>query len=346
MTSLVVISFLSSSQAALGLEVDRDALLVGVERAEDRALLPPLVLGHRNPGDHAGAVRPGGGFHVDHLRAEHRQDVRGGRPGPEGGQVEHPQAGVRQLGPGRGPAVQGPRCGPPRRRCPARCRCARRSAGPAAPGAARQGSSRYGPAGCRNSSRGLRRNTPRSRKCSSSVTVAPLLTGALGMRKAVARSLMSATVRSAIHSRSCGAYRLGELADADRRGGVDPLRVAHHGAQVEPLLCGAAPEGHKPVLGGGDAGLEQRALGPPGPVQRLEEGHRVVGQAQHRDFEHRQVDELPRAGLRARGRARPGCRWPRTRRTATPPPGRRRAPAPGRALPGPGRRSRRTRPGG
>ena len=67
--------------------------------------------------------------------------------------------------------------------------------------------SRYGPAGCRNSSAGLRRNTPRSRMCSSSVTVAPLLTGALGMRKAVARSLMSATVRSAIHSRSCGAYR-------------------------------------------------------------------------------------------------------------------------------------------
>ena len=343
MTSLVTDQLLEQFQAALGLEVNRDALLVGVERAEDGALLPPLVLGHRNPGDHAGAVRPGRGFHVDHLRAEHRQDVRGGRPGPEGGQVEHPQAGVRQLS-----------CRPrirtaaawPRRRCPARCRCARRSAGPAAPEAARQGSSRYGPAGCRNSVRRVAAEHP------ALAEVLKLGDGGAAADRRVGDAEGRGQVPD-VRDRAVGdpfaqlrCVPLGELADADRRGGVDPLRVAHHGAQVEPLLCGAAPEGHQTVLGRGDAGLEQRALGPPGPVQRLEEGDRVVGQAQHRDFEHRQVDELPRAGLRARRRARPGCRWPCTRRTATPPPGRRRAPAPGQALPGPGRRSRRTRPGG
>ena len=89
--------------ATLGLEVERQALLVGVQTREDRRLLPPLVLGGGDAGDEPGTVRPGGGLEVDHLGAEHREHMRAGRAGPEGGHVQHAQAAERQPVRGSGP---------------------------------------------------------------------------------------------------------------------------------------------------------------------------------------------------------------------------------------------------
>ena len=77
-------------------EVDRQALLVRVERGEDRAALPVLRLGLRHAADEAHAVGSLRRLDVDHLRAEQREDVPDERARPERRHVEHPQALERQ----------------------------------------------------------------------------------------------------------------------------------------------------------------------------------------------------------------------------------------------------------
>ncbi len=77
-------------------EVDRQALLVRVERREDRAALPVLRLGLRHTADEAHAVGPLRRLEMDHLGAEQGEDVPDERAGPERRHVEHPQALERQ----------------------------------------------------------------------------------------------------------------------------------------------------------------------------------------------------------------------------------------------------------
>ena len=82
----------SSSRPRSRGEVERHALLVGVQAGEDPGLLPPVRLREAQAGEQARAVGPGRRLDVQHLGAEHRQHVRAQRPGPERGEVEHPQA--------------------------------------------------------------------------------------------------------------------------------------------------------------------------------------------------------------------------------------------------------------
>ena len=57
--------------ATLVAEVERHALLVGVQAGEDRRPLPPVVFGERHAGEQAGAVGACRRLDVDHLGAEH-----------------------------------------------------------------------------------------------------------------------------------------------------------------------------------------------------------------------------------------------------------------------------------
>ena len=79
-------------EAARFAQVDGQALLVGVERGEDRAPLPVAVLGLGDPTDQPGPVGTGGGLQVDDLGAEERQRVTGQGPGPERRHVQDPES--------------------------------------------------------------------------------------------------------------------------------------------------------------------------------------------------------------------------------------------------------------
>ena len=78
-------------------EVDGHALLIGVERGEDRPPLPELILRLWHAADQTRSVRPGRRFEVDHLRAEERQHVARQRAGPVRGHVQDPQALERKC---------------------------------------------------------------------------------------------------------------------------------------------------------------------------------------------------------------------------------------------------------
>ncbi len=174
--------------AALVSEVERQALLVGVERGEDRSPLP--VRGPRSGAPHrpvglrpAGSTIRGGS---PPLRAARARGWRGVPPrtrscrGPGGLRTGRPAA-PRPCG-ARCPAVAGRR----------RSSAARAEEQARVPGGVRA-ASRKGGRGFAAPSVGLAANVPRSRKCSKVVTFSPLAIGALGMRKAEARSSTSST---------------------------------------------------------------------------------------------------------------------------------------------------------
>ena len=71
------------------LQIQCQAAFVGVQRREDRRLLPPPLFGDGNAGDQPGAVRAAGRLHVDDLRAEHGEEVGAARARPEGRHVQH-----------------------------------------------------------------------------------------------------------------------------------------------------------------------------------------------------------------------------------------------------------------
>ena len=252
------------------------------------ATAPTTRLGDRDARDQPGAVRARGRLEVDDLGAEHREHVRARRARPEGGHVEHAKSRERQaLGARRGlgsadavATARGSR------------RCARRAAAPAAARAGPAPCSRYGRSGCTKPSRGLRTNVPRATKWSIAVTFSPLPTGEFGMRKAEASSRTSSTCSFAQPFVQFGCVDVGLLGDRQRRALVDPLLVAGHGAQVPPLLRRSATQRHQTVGGLRDTRNRGLALGPPRPAQHLEEGHRVVGEAEDLGLEHRQIDQF------------------------------------------------------
>ena len=162
------------------------------------------------------------------------------------------------------------------RRAAGACRCARRAAARLPAGGCRGGVKRYGWPGWMNPSRGLVTKKPRSRKCSSCGRLAPLPIGADGMRNALARSRISATECSAIHSWIVGRDRLAVVA---QRLVLGPLGMADHHAEVEPLLAGSGAEADVAVAGDLDAGSRHRAHGPVRPSRDVEERDGVVGEA-------------------------------------------------------------------
>ena len=306
-------------------EVDRQALLVGVERGEDRAPLPEPILRLRHAADQASPVGPGRRFEVDHLCAEERQHVAGERARPVGRHVQDPQ--------------------PLERRAPAwrrgRARSARGSRGErrvdrvlAEPGgrlrAAEGAPPRAGRAVADSPRRpaGSRRTSPARGSARTCVTFEPLAIGALGIRKADARSSTSSTVCSAIQASMVGA-------SAVRSRKSDGSSI-HSGcstidAEVEPLLPGPAPEPDQPVAGRPDARRRDEPASPHRSSELVVERHRVVGEAHRQRLEHRHVDEL--AARRRCADPPPGSRSRRRRRRATPRSGHRRTPAHGRVCP-------------
>ena len=99
---------------------------------------------------------------------------------------------------------------------------------------------------------------------------------------------------------------VGLLGDRQRRLFVDPVLMAGHRAQVEPLLRGAAADVDQAVFGPRDAGHGKPARVAPWPAQHFVVGDRIVGEAEDLGLEHRQVDQLGRAPHPGyhRGRAR------------------------------------------
>ena len=88
---------------------------------------------------------------------------------------------------------------------------------------------------------------------------------------------------------------VGLLGDRQRRFLVDPLRVADHRAQVEPLLRGPAPEVHQTVLRLGHTRHGESPGVSPGAAEHFEVGDGIVGQTKNLCFQHRQVEKFPRA---------------------------------------------------
>ena len=78
---------------------------------------------------------------------------------------------------------------------------------------------------------------------------------------------------------------------------VDPLVVSGHRAQVEPLLRGAATQRHQPVGGRRDARNREPATVAERTAQRIDEGHRIVGETEDLGLEHRDVDEAGRTAI-------------------------------------------------
>ena len=85
---------------------------------------------------------------------------------------------------------------------------------------------------------------------------------------------------------------------------VDPLFVADHGAQVEPLLCGATSQRHQAVGRRCHAGDGEATTVAKRSAQCVIERHRIVSETESLRFEHRDVHE---AGLHCH-RARSGKR--------------------------------------
>ena len=97
--------------APVGGQVQRHARLVGVQAREDAGLLPPVGLREADAGQHAGPVGPGRRLDVQHVGAQHGQNVGAQRAGPERGQIENPQPLERQgrrRDPGDCPRFSGP----------------------------------------------------------------------------------------------------------------------------------------------------------------------------------------------------------------------------------------------
>ena len=175
---------------------------------------------------------------------------------------------------------------------------------------------------------GSPRRSPARGSARSSVTFAPLAIGALGIRKADARSSTSSTVCAADPAVD---RRRQRRAVQEEPRILHPLGVFDHDAEVEPLLPGPAPEPDQPVAGSPDARGRDESAAPHRSSELVVERHRVVREAHRQRLEHRHVDELAVHG-RCAG-SPPGSRSRRRRRRATPRSGHRRTPAHGRVCP-------------
>ena len=296
MTSQVAISRRSSSRPRSVGEVERHALLVGVEPGEDAGPLPPVGLGEAQAGEQAGAVGPGRRLDVEDLGAEHRQHVGAHGPGPERGEVEDAQAVERQRA-GGSAAVRPPRP----RRCTGSCRspsCSPsrgRRLGRCGAAGGRTGTGR---SGSRKPSRGFATIDPRacevvgrrgsSRRCRSA-------RAGCGTPPASVEDLRGGALR---HPRRDLGPQVGAV--GEERAVLHPLGVVDHHAEVEPLLAGAdarGRRGRRSVVS--TPGRDDGPPAPEGPAHHVEVGHRVVGEAQHERLEHRHVDELARARRRS-----------------------------------------------
>ena len=137
------------------------------------------------------------------------------------------------------------------------------------------------------------------RKWSSSAMFAPLADRRVGNPECP-REIADFVDGLAVEPRvDLGGVLVGLLGDRQRRVLVDPLRVADHRAQVEPLLGGAASDVHQTVFGGRDPRHGELARIPPGPSEHLEVRDRVIGEPENLHFEHRQVDKLAGAAASA-----------------------------------------------
>ena len=87
----------------------------------------------------------------------------------------------------------------------------------------------------------------------------------------------------------------------EQRPVLHPLGVLDHHAEVEPLLAGADAEADEAVARRLDARRHDRPTAAERPAHHVEEGHRVVGEAQHERLEHRHVDELARSAAQPTG---------------------------------------------
>ena len=240
-------------------QVDGQALLVGIERGEDRPSLPVAILRLGHAADEAGPVGPGGRFEVDHLGAEQGEHVAGQRAGPVRRHVQDPQALERE-------AVRRCRCvcrlGVLRRR-----RARRSSAAPSrgAGSGAGGGPTPAGTAGGDSPRRpGVGGEAPRARKCSKRRDV-----GAVGDRR-VGDPEGRRQVEHLV-DRVRGDPRV------DRRGQRRPVEeergssihsgCSDHGAEVEPLLPRPDPEPDQPVAGGADTRGRDETLAPHRPAR-------------------------------------------------------------------------------
>ena len=280
-------------------EVDRQALLVRVERGEDRAALPVLLLGlrarrRRAARRRAGPPTPGGS---PRHRAAPACGRRAGRPSTRS--CRAPAARSNGSDPGAPSRRRGARSAVQSSRCsPSRGAGSGRGGGSTTSGTAGRGWSRRR-AGWRRTcrARGSARSSWRWRRATI---------GAFGMRKADACSSTSSTVRSPIQASIVGsrAVRSRKSFGSSVHSGWPTMH-----AEVEPLLAGAAPEPDQPVAGRADAGRRHEPLLAHRPAELVVEGHRVVGQAR---------SPTPRASTRRRARrprrragATPASRWRR-----------------------------------
>ena len=172
-------------------------------------------------------------------------------------------------------------------------RCARRAAEPVAVRAAGDGVDAVGRPGCVNPSRGLATNAPRSTNWSNDGDVGAVADRRVrdaeggGQVEDVVDAVLAHPLVDLL------GVDVGLLGDGELRLLVDPLVVADHGAQVEPLLRGATSE-RRPG--------RRRAVATPGMVSRrrvaersaqhVDERHRIVSETEDLRLEHRQVDEL------------------------------------------------------
>ena len=220
-------------------QVDGQALLVRVERGEDRAPLPVPVLGLGDTTDEAGPVGTGGGLEVDDLGAEERQHVTREGPGPERRHVEDPEALEGQLA--RAAVRRGPHRLRRRRRlvsvqlAQAGCRFGR-------PQTRRTRTGRAG-AGWR-AVPGIGHECPALGEVRPRRGIRSVRNGCVGDPEG--RRLFQHLLDGALRDPGVDGGRQGGAIE-EQRPVLHPLGVSHQHAEVQPLLSGPAPEPDEPV---------------------------------------------------------------------------------------------------
>ena len=254
-----------------------------------RTALTSLRLRDAQAGEQARAVGPRRRLDVDHLGAEQRR-ARGATsgPGPERGQVEDPQALERQRAPSA--PAPGARRRPVARRSRS-TRRARRAAAPAPAARSSGGSNRYGGPGSTKPSRGFATNDAARRE----------VVGRRDRRAVADRRVRdaerrreledSAVVRSAIHAAIVGA----QVRRGRRRASRSSIHSGWSTITQKSSHCWPVPHAEPDQAVAGAPRRPGVEIDRPlrnGPPDHVDEGHRVVGEAQHERLEHRHVDEL------------------------------------------------------
>ena len=230
-------------EAAWVAEVDRQALLVGVERGEDRARAPRTVPPSAGtpPTRRAPSGRVADSRWMTSAPSSASTMARE-RTGPERRHVEDPQPCERA-------APVDAAVGAAARGCAASATASmacspRRGAGSGGrrrPDPSRKGGPRVGRA-----VRGFATNGLPLAEVLERRRFAPLAIGAFGIRKADARSSTSSTV--CVGDPGVDGRRQRGAVEEQRRV-LHPLGMSDHRAEVEPLLPGAAPETDETVAG-------------------------------------------------------------------------------------------------